>query len=1806
MSRRDTYLLESAALAADDDVYGEKVPPAVELLISYLEHAGLGTPELFAGDPSVREINDVIDALRDGHFTDVAAATRGSTRLAASALAAYIRQLPQPLLAPPHYEALCAAMEADSYGERIASVRDRVAEMPESHQSVLHRLFHFLARLAERSTAPGNTAEALVAFWVGMIAPLHERGRGLMRNEYRLVGLMLQQHACIFEGSLDAFEVPELPLPPHLSHVHQRAKGGWQRIKASLLRDSHGQFKIQVREDECGIYLDVIAPTDVSDDRNKLAERDYLVSLQRQKVEELTLTEVRNMIRDAGSIIEMEVRRYVTEASEAARAEQAARAERERREQAQLERYQQSVQQYIEQPHNNPLQSQHIVHTAPQPALPQPHRPPQQPASVRYAQRQTLSLDKLPMAVPPRQELDLWVRHEASTAPVAPSQSPSADLLGLDLDLLTGPPLTAPSPTSIISPRAASATRPPSAAYTFLAGETAVYRGQTITVVAVHKDDPAGDYFTIRMANGSTRDVEGPLQPLVGSPGACSEPEALASVFGSNKSLDASQIGTSSSTGSLQGNHMNIGVPSSQPLSSAIASADGPTALFPPSAADPFSTCALTSNLATWAPSSRDSVSSCGSAPGHRPGGAVAPPPSSLLDANLFGPNTPIVSSRCPPPPPPVPIGTASAPSATFPSNAGCALKPAPTSTPAIASASPSNRTSNASSAASAVAPLSASDPFGDRSQSSWVPFGSSDSAPAASTETSTSVPPFRNNPPPPPAGAPPTSRAAIRQQHEKKEAETAAAARVAEAARAEQERQAREVAKKASEEREKRRELEKLEGIARRAEEAARQAEAAKQEEMGKLAGLSREEKRARIRSYIEKEQRLKREAADAAEAAKREAERLEAEEAERRAAEERAAREAAEAARLEEIRRKVREKLAAEKAAKAAEEERRRIEEEQRKAEEQRRKEEAEARARKEAEVRAALRAAIERDEIHMLEQALRLSEKEDVELEETLAASTRLKELQEIQMKREAERIRAAAALQAAMASGELELLRSTLDAASEACVDEDLVSLGEAKLIEIEERIAAEERAKALAEARERERAEALAQLDAAVKDGDDADNEIAQAAAMRSLEEALLRAEAAGVPSHPLWMARQARNRLREEAERREAAREAAREALHDAICSCEITRIPALIDDAERAGVDVSELDQARRDLASLEREEAERRRADAVLQLERAIAEGSLETIGATVDAAATLGVSSEELAPAYERMEEIRAERAAAERERAAASAALEELLRSEQVDAEAMREAMSRAIKAAVDDSVLSRGRERQAVLEEEEALRLEAEELARFKAEEAERLEREKAEAEEAERLAAIEAERDAAEAAAEAARIEEEERLAALEKARESIEENLRLEAEAEDEAILTAAEEARIEEEERLRLEEEARLEEEIRAGIEAEAEVAEAARREAEEAEAARQSQKAAVARRAAQDAEVAHREAEAVAVAESEAHIQTVRATKSQVTGARFGRGTLKETDRQVHDVHEAQQAPLEQPSPASIATIEEDDDDDIAPPSEPYSGDESTRLSDVLDAEDNCGEEASDEDDMQTPLPPSRGDSISSVEELSPGAANLKLANGAFVDHSTAPAPTFEASFERHFDPTDVSDAPPSHSALADSTNQQAACSTCGHPGSAQGAAEAAFAQLQALCEESQAAQAAMLVCCQVYREELNEVEEEAEHASQQGVVNAQNLRIQQLKSQVRQQAAAMRDLAAELELRDAGEGAPAVAERIDRQANQRIERYRTENEKLEEQLVAMRQALAAARSQNEVLQQQLNDAIYASKRTSIPTA
>ena len=198
---RDTEIQPSPPLQGD--AYGEQIPRVVDETIAYLEHSCVSQPSLFFGEPSVREINDLIDAIRDAPTTpDLPTLSAHRPQLAAAALAAYVHSLPAPLVPSPAYERLCGALGADSYGARVAQVRDAIASLSEPNQAVLHRLFAFLAWLSKRSTAQGNDAARLADFWAPLLTPAapYPKGRPQRTADYRITGLMLQQVACVFQG----------------------------------------------------------------------------------------------------------------------------------------------------------------------------------------------------------------------------------------------------------------------------------------------------------------------------------------------------------------------------------------------------------------------------------------------------------------------------------------------------------------------------------------------------------------------------------------------------------------------------------------------------------------------------------------------------------------------------------------------------------------------------------------------------------------------------------------------------------------------------------------------------------------------------------------------------------------------------------------------------------------------------------------------------------------------------------------------------------------------------------------------------------------------------------------------------------------------------------------------------------------------------------------------------------------------------------------------------------------------------------------------------------------------------------------------------------------------------------------------------------------------------------------------------------------------------------------------------------------------------------------------------------------------
>lgn len=104
-----------------------------------------------------------------------------------------------------------------------------------------------------------------------------------------------------------------------------------------------------------------------------------------------------------------------------------------------------------------------------------------------------------------------WLRNAAATLDSPPA--PPIARAG------TGQPDASPiaSPQLLPSAHAAASsalihTASPSAPPSLPVGAAAIYRGQPVTVVAAHADDPAGPYYAVRLADGSVRDVDGCLE----------------------------------------------------------------------------------------------------------------------------------------------------------------------------------------------------------------------------------------------------------------------------------------------------------------------------------------------------------------------------------------------------------------------------------------------------------------------------------------------------------------------------------------------------------------------------------------------------------------------------------------------------------------------------------------------------------------------------------------------------------------------------------------------------------------------------------------------------------------------------------------------------------------------------------------------------------------------------------------------------------------------------------------------------------------------------------------------------------------------------------------------------------------------------------------------------------------------------------------------------------------------------------------------------------------------------------------------
>jgi len=161
-----------------------------------------------------------------------------------------------------------------------------------------------------------------------------------------------------------------------------------------------------------------------------------------------------------------------------------------------------------------------------------------------------------------------------------------------------------------------------------------------------------------------------------------------------------------------------------------------------------------------------------------------------------------------------------------------------------------------------------------------------------------------------------------------------------------------------------------------------------------------------------------------------------------------------------------------------------------------------------------------------------------------------------------------------------------------------------------------------------------------------------------------------------------------------------------------------------------------------------------------------------------------------------------------------------------------------------------------------------------------------------------------------------------------------------------------------------------------------------------------------------------------------------------------------------------------------------------------------------------------------------------------------------------------------------------------------------------------AEAALDELRRVCDESQAAQQQLLICCAAYQAELALLEAEARAASadsadrsppsakgrgsaEGALLQAQTRKIQKLQADAKEQLAAIAALEAELKKQD-GAPPPAVANgtaQADPPAalQARHAELEAENAQLQADLAEARQSLAAAQSENKLLAEHLAAAL-----------
>eukprot|EP00128_Syssomonas_multiformis_P016083 Colp12_sorted_trinity150504_noHs@13398 len=197
----DTLVLKKLEISKPTKIFGVplssavwpplEIPLVVERCIEYVTVKGMETEGIFRLSGAASQINKFKETFDKGEDAKLSDCT--DPHVVAGLLKLYLRELPEPLLTYPLYDAFVAAQRIEEQSSRLRCVRAVLHGLPAVNYAVLKRLMGFLAALAEKSAVNKMAFENLATCF----------GPNLLRKQGENAAQMVQSTGIVNEITHD-------------------------------------------------------------------------------------------------------------------------------------------------------------------------------------------------------------------------------------------------------------------------------------------------------------------------------------------------------------------------------------------------------------------------------------------------------------------------------------------------------------------------------------------------------------------------------------------------------------------------------------------------------------------------------------------------------------------------------------------------------------------------------------------------------------------------------------------------------------------------------------------------------------------------------------------------------------------------------------------------------------------------------------------------------------------------------------------------------------------------------------------------------------------------------------------------------------------------------------------------------------------------------------------------------------------------------------------------------------------------------------------------------------------------------------------------------------------------------------------------------------------------------------------------------------------------------------------------------------------------------------------------------------------